>query len=376
MISFFSLLFNLIQYYLSIFQASKKFWIVSYYNIIYAFLALFLKIGLTYFFGLYGLLTSMLIINSLILIYFLRKDKMSFLFKWKELFTLIKFGFPLIILQFVTRSIFSIDKLVIAKFFTFEELGFYTIAIMAHSFLYSAPGKFVTVISPFFFEKVGKDKSHMKSLNYLIKTTSILAFFFAFLIGIFIIIYPLLVNFILPRFSPGINAAKIIIFATFFLGIVGMSTNVILALEKQKIWLLISVIVLITSIVLNFIFIKLGLGIEGVAFASLISLLIYTSSIIIYVLRLFEKSTNYIFKFLTYCYFPIIYTFICIKILSFVTNNFTNSFNQADIAGFISTSTITLAFFILYLPLFYLINKKTNIISLIINLLKKKLIRI
>lgn len=370
-ITFFSFCSNVITYYLSVFQATKRFSIVSTYNILYAALALLLKIALTYFYGLYGLLISMVLINIIIFLYFMRKEKLLYYFNWEKLYPLLKFGFPLIILQFVTRSIFSIDRIIIAKFFTFEQLGFYSIAIMAHSFLYSAPGKFVTVISPFFLEKVGKDRSHKKSLHYIIKPTLIIAYFFAFLIGLLVIVYPLLVNFIIPQFTAGIVAAKIIMYATFFLGIVGMSTSVITALEKQKVWLMISVVILILSIIFNFIVIKLGYGIEGVAFASLISFFLYTSSIMVYALHLYEKGVSYMVRLISSFYFPIIYTIAAAELIML----FIIGIGEPTFSGIVSTIAAMAVFIALYLPLFYYINRKTRVIKLILGLIKKKILK-
>lgn len=115
------------------------------------------------------------------------------------------------------------------------------------------------------------------------------------------------------------TAIKIIIGGTFFYSLIHLPANFLIALRKQNKVIQIMVLCIILNVILNYVFISKGMGIEGVALGTAISYLFLGTILLGYAVKHLLRGTVSIIKFFTRLYMPFIYTigiFILINIFS------------------------------------------------------------
>jgi O-antigen/teichoic acid export membrane protein len=101
---------------------------------------------------------------------------------------------------------------------------------------------------------------------------------FGLLIPMILIMYhlmPIIVEFYMPEFGPGITAMKISLAVPVFFGLATVFVNMLTILDRQFQLMLIRVAVLAINIVLNIVFVKTGYGINGVALGTSVSFALY-----------------------------------------------------------------------------------------------------
>ncbi len=204
-----------------------------------------------------------------------------------ELKKILAFAFPLMAFGFAESFFKTLDKLVIVKLLGFQELGYYTVAIMFSTFLSQIPNSFGIVMIPHFEEKYGKNENAQDILPYLEKSLSGISYAMMVLVGMAWIATPFLVAALMPEYISGILAAKYLVLASFFVALTMPYSTVIVTLRKQLFLIPLIGVVLIVSGVINVGMILLGLGISGVAAGMILSFFFY--------FLCFHLLTNYLF---------------------------------------------------------------------------------
>ena len=112
-----------------------------------------------------------------------------------------------------------------------ESLGFYTIALMASVYAVQVPNLIYAVIFPRFYQAYGRKQSIHK-IKVFINPTLVFAYFpysdrFCYLA------LPLLINYMLPAYKPGIAPAYLLLLGSSFLALVNMPAYLLITLNKQ-----------------------------------------------------------------------------------------------------------------------------------------------
>lgn len=202
--------------------------------------------------------------------------KFDFRVLWNaELKKILAFAFPLMVFGFAESFFKTLDKLVIVKMLGFQELGYYTVAIMFSTFLSQIPNSFVIVMIPHFEEKYGKNESAHDMSVYLEKSLRGLSYAMMILVGLAWLATPFLVAALMPKYLSGILAAKHLVLASFFMALVMPYSTVLVTLRKQLFLIPLICVVLIISGSINVGMILLGLGIGGVAAGMILSSFFY-----------------------------------------------------------------------------------------------------
>jgi O-antigen/teichoic acid export membrane protein len=273
------------SYYCTLLKAYQKFRILTLAFYLKTTAAFFLNVLLIYFFKIYGLylsaILSLIIFNTYMRAKYPLKRSNPFQFRvYKGLF---KKGFPLLVFSLGVLFITTSDRFIISYFLGNEQLGYYSIAIMVFSFFLSAPDSVREVIEPRMMENMGKSSKEDSLEKYFFKPLINISYFLPFLVGPVIFIFPVAVRLILPRYTDGILPTQIVIIGGYFLAVSYTTRGIIVARNLQIKALMIMILSIPVNIGLSIYFIKLGMGIKGVAIGTGISYFIFFISLLIFV---------------------------------------------------------------------------------------------
>ncbi|MBI4971823.1 MAG: oligosaccharide flippase family protein [Candidatus Omnitrophica bacterium] len=231
----------------------------------------------TWKFKIYGYFAATLLIFSMNIIFIQLNQHYRFpwTLSWERLKPLIIFGFSIMVLGMVDSVFRSIDRIVIPKFMGFEQMGFYSLAIMATNYLTSFPNMLNVVLFPHFQEKFSKRDKPEDLKNFVMHSTIALGYLFPFLLGACWIFAELLVAWILPQFRPGIFPLKILAVGVFFICLNQQFSILLITIKKHVIMIPIIAVLAALSGFMQYLAIKNGYGLPGCAIVMSVSYFIY-----------------------------------------------------------------------------------------------------
>ena len=355
-------------YYLGLLTANSHFIIISKITFIFSFLSVVFMYPFVLLYGLNGAIYSITLsyLFALIIIRRTLKYKFHFNIALSEVRRLLKVGFPLLLISFMYVLLGTIDKLMIAGLINEGELGYYSIAVVISNFTFYVPTIVGAVIFPSMMETLGAHDNIKHLNNYLIDPILIIAYLMPIVIGFVYLSFPLFLKYLLPDFMPSIGATKILLLFMYFMALNSISSKFIIATNKQNNILGLQIFAVFLGIGLNYIFIKLGWGIEGVALATGITYMVYGNATTIFAFNQVTNKLVYSFKKIISLWMPFLYLSILIILLD-------NVFLQEIQIGIFYTMLKIMFFTILNLPLIVHIDKRTNIVHDLIHIAKMKL---
>jgi len=188
--------------------------------------------------------------------------------------SLIKIGFPILLVGFVWSIMIASDRLIIAFFMTPEDLGNYGVGMLVFSSMMLLPQVIGQVLYPKVVEMVSQER-HKEIKSFFWKTN----IFLAVIVGIIVIIgyltIPYLVAWFMPEYENGIKAAQILVLGIYPLTLVGFAANYFNSTQSQGTYITIQGIAIFVNIALSILFIKMNPQIHIVALATSISYVIY-----------------------------------------------------------------------------------------------------
>jgi O-antigen/teichoic acid export membrane protein len=133
----------------------------------------------------------------------------------------------------------SIDRTVLFERFAAEPRGHYYPALLAATFFAGLAAVPNSVLYPRIAERYGQTGSPASLVSLVERALRVASTGFAFLAGAAAIGTPVVLRFALPRFAAGATAAQIAIGGYTFYIAVGVAVNVLTALDRQSIYLVI-----------------------------------------------------------------------------------------------------------------------------------------
>jgi len=267
-------MYNLI---LNILRARKQISILSRVVIFNILLVAMLALPGAYFLNVNGFAAGMVISTALSFFFAKRwaSIRFSLSFDWVHIWHLIKIGLAMLLVSILSRTFLNVDKIMIGKMLGMEQLGLYTIGIMAIQQIGTLPRFFNIVIFPHIQEKYGDTKDVQDIKGMVIKSNYFISRLIPILMGTIIFITQPIVLIVLPQFEDGLGIMKILVIGYYFIAINQMSTTVIYTIDKQRSLIPLYGIMVAVCIGLNYLFIIMGLGITGVALGTSISYFLF-----------------------------------------------------------------------------------------------------
>ncbi|MFA5337297.1 MAG: oligosaccharide flippase family protein [Candidatus Omnitrophota bacterium] len=364
-ISFCIILQRLYTYYLVVLRANNDFSTISKSVLFDAVINLILILLLVNNFKIYGLYIAvalMPLINTLF-IDRLAKYKIKLVFNPKQTLNLIVYSFPFLTIGVLNIVLRSIDRLIIAKMLGITAVGYYSLALMGKNYVVGLYNNFGIVTIPRILETYGREGNVESIKKFVTSTTEAIAYLFPPFLGVMFLISPILVKWVLPNFVPGILAMQILLFDVFFQSCSPQIEPFLIALNKQKNLVPIIIGTIILSFGINYFFIKIGLGINGVAIGTSIASFVYFIFTLTYAMRHFAGSKE-ILKFIGIIIFPLVYAVFLILTCQY----FIHIHN-----AYLEVSAKIIILVLAYMPLLFYIERKTNVLSLFLGHIKEKL---
>lgn len=303
-------------YYIALLRAHKKFILLGKSYIFDSIVHLLLILLLVSKFKLYGMYVAsvLLVIFNICYIQSNAKFKLRFKLLWDKIKDYLVFGFPIFVSSFLNILLYSVDRLMIAKMLGLAPLGYYSIAVMSRSYTIGMSKSFASVISPYFIEDYGKTEDLSSVKKYLITYTEIISCVMAAILGCVYIAFPVFVDYVMPKFHPGINAMKAMLFCTFFMIMSGQWQNLLVVKERQMVLVVTSLAAIIMNCILNYMAIKMNFGITGVAIASSITTFLVFITFTILGMRYLENIKGLIFFFVR-IFAPLVLTILMVFLI-------------------------------------------------------------
>ena len=299
-------------------------------QILFTILSSCLAIVFIIFFGFEGRMLAALLVQLAIILYAFRRNpwhpirKFNLLTAW----SLMRVGIPILFSGFVLSLLATVDRLMIISFLGEEQLGFYGLAIFLTSVVSLIPAMAGQVLYPrITFQFGNSDKSVDSLRSFVLIPPKILSALLPIIIGVLYLSLPLITNAFLPAYSQGIKAARIVVVGIFFFGILGLTDYLLVTIGKLKQYVIFGCIALLLNVALNYLFIKLGYGIEGVALGGkLITYFFYSCIVIGYALSHYSKKPSVWICFFLRLWLPFVYMIALLWFVEVAVNYMMQSF--------------------------------------------------
>jgi O-antigen/teichoic acid export membrane protein len=198
--------------------------------------------------------------------------------------SLIRIGFPIMLTTLGYGLLTTIDRMLIIKFLGSEALGYYSIGSLAITAISYLPIAINQVMYPKFGERYGATDDPKSLAGFVRVTTLGTAHAMGLVLGAAFIALPV-ITILLPKYLPGIPAARILFAGFYFISLLGPSANLLLTINRQVQYLVGMGAAITLEVVLNGLALAYGLGLEGVAVTTGIVYAICAFGIIGYAVR-------------------------------------------------------------------------------------------
>ena len=279
--------------YIVMLRADKNFTLIS-KSVVFNSLAMLVLVTIfTYLWGLKGIYfaTFFATVASWIFIMVNTKYRLRFSFKLTKLLELIKVGLPILLTGIAYTFLISVDKIMIIKIMGPTELGFYSIAILAFTYVNTFPKLFGIVIFPSMQEAFGKTDSKDHIMGYVREPAIIMSYILPALLAAGYFFIPVLVYYVLPQYVPGIVSMKILMAGCFFISLAPLAQNFAISINRQIILIPMTAAAVILGIILNYWAISNGYGINGVALGMSVAYFAYSIALFSYALSHCERMS-------------------------------------------------------------------------------------
>lgn len=338
----------------------KRFMVVSKGNIIFAVLSVILTLWLLPLLSIYGVYIVAVFIPLFNLAYLWLRERYSprLDFDFKEMFRLIKIGFPMMSIDFLEATIANIVGIVVLAMLGNVNFAYYSVSMLAARFMMYFPKSVNMIFEPHIYQRYGETGQIIELKKYLIKPMQVMTLIFPVLIAGCYIVVVFFIRHFLPKYSLAIYPLFIMLVSSFFVSFSPTSITFITALNKQKFLIPVYIFGIVMAAGWSFVFIKIGFGTLGAAIGLLLSCFFIGAVIFLYVINEYTKNFIRTIGYLIISCMPLLY------IISVVI------FNEAVIG---SSQVLSLdilkmliklgSLLILSLPLIYIANKKTGVLT-------------
>lgn len=354
------------SYFIMVLKASKKFSTLGYAIIFDSAINLILVIFIVSKLGIYGMyvISIILPIMDVLFVRFAAKERYNIKFRliWPSIIEYVKFGFPVFISAFSVVILYSMDSIMIAKMIGLVPLGYYSIAVMARTYSTEFSQNFASVLSPYFVEAYGSSGDTVMVGKKIIKYTELTSCIMAVILGLGYVVLPFFVQLVMPKFTEGISAMKIILICTFFSVISGHMKNFLVMKERQILLMVITFIAVFINVILNYIAITSGYGISGVAAASAVTTFLMFISIAYFSVKYLDDLSKPMFTL------NVLLPFVYIASIVFFVER-TVSFGGPYISLFIKSAILCL----MSTVIIWHVNKHTGIIGILLEIIVERM---
>ena len=203
-------------------------------------------------------------------------------FRWNAVLLrrLIGFGVPIMLVSIAQIVSMTGDRILVLGFLGTSALGIYGIGRTFTQILMASGGIVGPVVYPRITERYGRTGDAASLQRLVVAPTLVLAATLPLTIGVAWFGLPVIVEWLLPAFRPGILPAQILFVATAAYLLAGASDYLLIALRRQVLSLLLYVGAVALGLLLEYGALRVGWGLAGVAGGVALSSSVYAVVII------------------------------------------------------------------------------------------------
>jgi len=307
------------------------------------------------FLGLTGRMIAAILAQAAIVFYAVRRNpwrpvtKFDLHVSW----SLMRVGMPIMISGFILSLLTTVDRLMIITFLDEKKLGYIGIALLIVGVVSLIPAMAIQVLVPRINYQFGNSGKNVEALrSFVLTPPTILSALLPILIGSIYLSLPFVIGVLLPDYTPAITAIRIITVGIFFYCILGMTDVFLVTIGKLKQYALFGCIALLLNIILDYLFLKFGYGIEGIALGgTLITYFFYSCIVIGYALSHYTKRIGDWVRFFLRLWVPFIYMMALLWFTEKAVNYMIPSASNMELL--FTTSAQVLLYMLGCLPLMY-----------------------
>lgn len=184
-------------------------------------------------------------------------------------------GLPLIVIGLIDMLFLSADRWVVSWAFPGAVMGYYALGIMACNLLGIVPTSIANVLFPRMLEEYGTTRSPSSVGRFLFNPTRAVAIIMAGLVVAAGLFLPAAVRLLLPAYDSAIPLLGILVPGAFFIGISQVAGSYLVAINRQRLMVVVQVAGIVTCLGLNWLFLSEGYGIRGAAVATVCGYSVY-----------------------------------------------------------------------------------------------------
>ncbi len=209
---------------------------------------------------------------------FKRKENFKFELKSKMLYKLVRLGLPLLVYNLGYYIFSTVDRAMIIKFLSNIDLGYYTFAnqIAKATLLFISSVMFIYYPKALNILNLNNNSDTDSIKNYIIKFNKYIEVLGAFLIVVGSIAIVPFTNIIMTKYVHSIGVYRILSMSVIANQLAYFISVFILSNNHQIILVKLQGVCIVLAFIFNYIFLKIGLGLEGIALATLITNIIYS----------------------------------------------------------------------------------------------------
>jgi O-antigen/teichoic acid export membrane protein len=350
-------------YHRVVLRSNNQFVQLSQQQVILAVLSAGLSIGLVVVLDLTGRFTAAILTLAVILIYALYRNPWQPVpkFKLSTAWSLMRVGVPILVSGFIITMLTSIDRLMVITFLDETQLGYLGLALLLVSVVSLIPAMASQVLYPrinYHFGNTGRNIEALRS--YVLIPPVILSCLLPLVIGPLYLILPIVVETFLPAYTPGVTAARIVAVGIFFYGILGLTDYFLVTTGKLKQYALFGCVALVFNIILDYSFIRMGYGIEGIALGgTLLTYFFYSCIVIGYALSHYTQQYGDWIRFFSQLWTPFIYMLILLCAVEMLVDYLTGSASCTN--SLLTAGAKVILYLIGCLPLIYIVGNKLKL---------------
>lgn len=273
---------SMYQYFQMRLKSSINFRLMSVQQIFFAILLPIVCLPLVQFVDISGFIFGQAIVAFAMVIVIIRLASYKLTISWdRNIFvSLVKVGFPILAAGLLYNLLTTVDRWVVLTFFGVEQLGHYTLAILAIGVLGLLPSVIGQQMYPRMAYRYG-ETHNKKALKPIIVRQSIMSMAVTIpILALVFISLPYMVETFLPEYRLGVIPARILLVGLAFLPLSGGFTNFLNTVDKQMYYLAVQVAALVVNLSLNLLFVRLDFGLSGVSLAAAITYFLYSMALI------------------------------------------------------------------------------------------------
>ncbi|MGD9176688.1 MAG: oligosaccharide flippase family protein [Desulfobacterales bacterium] len=280
-IRFVALLFvpmNIYMLFQFLLKSRIQFQAMSTQQFLFSFLYPIFTLACAFFAGVSGYifgqaLTALLMV---IIIYRISPFPIGLNFSLESFKRLSRIGMPLMGAGLLYILLTTVDRWVILAYLGVKDLGQYTVAILTFGVLSIIPIVISQQMYPRMAYHYGEKGSSLAIIPMIAKQSlAALSVTLPIIIMAYLLV-PLFVSSFMPQYSEGILPARILLIGLFFLPLAGGVANFLNTIDKQFYYMIIQAVAVVINFSLATVFVRNGLGLNGVAWAVSISYFLYT----------------------------------------------------------------------------------------------------